>query len=133
MAQSMTCNEREQDLLLWVHQELPPTRRLLTEFHLRRCTTCQQQVEKMRRLSRAVASNLREPHTPAVPVGQAPPLSLPALIASGTVVLFLVGYLVSMSLYSLQKGKLYFWPAGVSGPAISDDGCTPGLPNDRCR
>jgi hypothetical protein len=55
----MSCERRDQDLLLLTHGELSGLRRPLLEAHLRRCPRCQEQRDRYAVASAAMAGVLR--------------------------------------------------------------------------
>ncbi len=57
----MRCHDRDQDLLLLAHGQLPALRRVLTEAHLRRCPRCQECRERFAAVSRLLADTIRGP------------------------------------------------------------------------
>ena len=61
----MSCERRDQDLLLLTHGELSGLRRPLLEAHLRRCPRCQEQRDRYAAASAAVAGALRGDALPA--------------------------------------------------------------------
>lgn len=125
----MSCQHREQDVLLLVHDELRGIRRLLTEAHLRHCPRCQEQKARYTSVSRSLASVLRAPGSPRwVPPGAA--RALPE-VAEGirwplvlSLVLLLtaltVGTLIGLPPAAALLGRPAFLPAG-GGPASCHD------------
>jgi anti-sigma factor RsiW len=61
----MSCESRNQDLLLLAHGELGGLRRALLERHLRRCPRCQEQKARYGAVSRAMAAAVRGDALPA--------------------------------------------------------------------
>src|SRR5690348_17098531 len=55
----MTCDERDQDLLLLSHGELPRMRRLMTLAHLYTCPRCRQRQAHFDQISAAMAQTIR--------------------------------------------------------------------------
>ncbi len=53
------CAEREEDLLFYLHNELPPLRRLALQWHLSGCAGCRAQLEQLTGVSQQFANVLR--------------------------------------------------------------------------
>jgi hypothetical protein len=58
------CAEREEDLLLYLHDELPTLRRLAVQWHLSGCAGCRAHLEQLTDVSQQFANVLREPSLP---------------------------------------------------------------------
>ena len=130
----MTCSDRDRDLLLLAHGKLPLGSRLLLENHLRGCASCRRRREEMAAVSRLIAGGLRDPD-------MAPWVAARARFTFGAWAARLL-LVAAVAVFLFGLGRLILgsvapsWPGssgpGHAGPA-QDDGCRPGLPNDRCR
>ena len=123
----MTCDPRDQELLLLAHGELPVGRRLRLQAHLRRCPQCRARFDEFVNTSVALAAALRDPNAttwrPDRPRSPRLPLALLAALA------LLMGLLYFSA---VRVARLFRAPSQPTTSAPSE-GCRPDLPNDRCR
>lgn len=106
----MTCEERDQDLLLLTHGELAPLRRLITQRHLLKCSRCRERQARFAVVSAGIQGALRPdlpPRWSAVSVQSSPArraithafsiaawLRLTALITLSALLILLLAYLI---------------------------------------
>ena len=127
----MTCENRDQDLLLLAHGELPLSRRLRVRIHLRRCTACQQRYQRWLSASTALAAVLHKPGAQ----GWSPALTQSPFVLRRPALLLLL----LLSLISLFLCRVIYM-AVTPGPDVTQrlnstqtPGCAPGLANDHCQ
>lgn len=126
----MTCQERDMNLLLLALNELPLRARLQTAGHLRSCARCRARQKELVGVSGQIAGVLQSPYsggrgTPTPPSGILPGTGrLPLLPLLAVVISLLV-----------LLGAFWYMRAHTTSapPAAQEDGCRPGLPNDRCK
>ncbi len=129
----MACEKLDQLLLLQVHGELTFLEGCRLEWHLRRCSRCQEQKAAWASVSALAANSVCEASLP--PWKPRPAGSNPLrLLFGGLGVLLLL--IVSLSLIFLHLSKEALFPnrnsqPGAASPAKGD--CAPDLPSDRCR
>lgn len=117
------CKDREADLLLYKLGELSPTRRLATAWHLSRCPRCRERQARLAGVSAQFASVLAPPNSTPSSLGRG--WRLPAW---GVALILFIVLLFSAILVRITIERY------IPKTAIpQDDGCRPGLPNDRCR
>lgn len=130
----MTCRDYEKDLLLLLHGELSPRRRLRLRSHLRRCSRCRQRQEKLSDVSRLIAGAIRGPEMPPwLPERNHP---FPRIRARYTYMCVLLVLLAGMLLYTTSVRRAANRAHLAVTPTMqrsSATGCTPNLPNDHCR
>lgn len=121
----MTHPERDSDLLMLIHGELPPLAAWSLRLHLLRCTSCRERLQQHQAVSISFASAIRGPQMPR----WSPPASgaafglLPlGLIAVGLALILLFGMLAVRS----------FHPAPARPAPVLITPCRPDLPSDRC-
>lgn len=122
----MTCEDREVQLLLYVHNELSPIERLTTALHLAFCSRCRARVKRDANLSTLAAHTIMSGSSATVsrrhPIGSAGPRTsiYIAVIVAG-IVLFvgIAAYYISGAASRVHK------PVTIP--------CSPGLPNSDCR
>jgi anti-sigma factor RsiW len=135
----MPCEDRDENLLLLAHGELPALRRGLTRLHLNRCPRCRERQEQLEAVSRVLAGALWRTTAPGGPSAPAARLTQPAGMAarrpSPAIVVALAVLLSLMALAGvLRFAATHDGPAPrAAQPAGADDGCRPDLNNDRCR
>jgi anti-sigma factor RsiW len=133
----MTCQDREQDLLMLAHGELSLWRRLPLLAHLRRCASCRQRRERLADVSVMVAGAIRSAERPpwAPPtdgrssnrlVGRPPGLRL-VILALTLAAFGALAYALIARVHRTDMAR----PG--TPPSSSAGGCLPNLPNDRCR
>lgn len=136
----MTCDMREQELLLLAHGELPLPRRLATRAHLSRCASCRARYAGMGRVSSVLAGAVRGPEaapwSPALNragnrAGASVPLRL-FLARAALLALLLLAVALTLRVVS-QWRSASSEQARPRVQAIRTPGCAPDLPNDKCR
>ena len=136
----MSCDARDQNLLLLIHGELPLLQQSLTKMHLRRCPRCRERQEQLCAVSHLLAGALRERDPAPVPMA-ATRLSVqsPSLWLRRPLLVSLVLLMAVLSLMAFVGAVGSRLAGGGAMPGIQQpnkapgDGCRPDLPNDRCR
>jgi hypothetical protein len=119
-----TCESRDQELLLYIHGELPPMARSRTVRHLRGCPTCQQRATALLAASGAFAEAVRGDSLPAwrpstgtgwIPAAPAIPLAIIALLTLTT---------ISATVW-MRHGQASVAPAASTSPNVPIDDFIP--------
>jgi len=143
----MSCYDRDQDVLLLVHGELSGPRRLLTQWHVRRCPGCCERHERLHRVSGLMAGAIRSDdglptwHTataamPFAPIAPAPSfaawvahvLTTPLSARQGAVVVsvaFLLALAGVAGALVLRNGRVTGGPAYRMVPLLAGEVATP--------
>ena len=126
----MTCYDREQDLLLLLHGELPPLRRRLLLAHLSRCSRCRQHKEKLSDVCSLIAGAIRAPDMPPW-LPERNRGTLPYL-RSYTLFVVLLVLVAGLLVYTKSAHSKASHPVTSRSQQLSETGCAPNLPNDHC-
>lgn len=128
----MMCEHRDPDLLLLGLGELAILRRLKTAGHLRLCARCRTRKAELASVSRRIASALRPPAGSGGGAGGGPGIPIPARPAwLGLSPLFLA---LVLAVLTTSVATIWYVRAHIGiHRLVKDNGCLPGLPNDRCR
>lgn len=136
----MKCFERDQDILLMVHGELPVLRKYVVASHINRCPRCQEKRSEFSRVSKQIASAIRSSNR-ALPKWQ---LVKTAALASSrhmkyfvtllalTLTVALVTGGVIQAVNTARSQTLYHPIYSTNHPVITHP-CSPGIPCDKCR
>lgn len=134
----MTCDERDQELLLLAHGALSLPRRLVVRAHLRQCAACRERYERMAQVSSALSAALAPPaQRPWAPVWNWKPTGTRGatlgarMLAVFSALLIILAATILYVAFSNPRASC----ANRATPAApkSPDGCSPYLPNDHCR
>ncbi len=131
----MTCDTREQELLLLAHGELPLLRRFAVRQHVARCPACRERYARLSLVSALLAGGVRGPESP---------LWSPALNRAGAgmgqpvraarialLILALCAGVLTIYVVSGRRAPLSRTPAtGAQG--IKFSGCAPDLLSNKC-
>ena len=127
----MTCDARDQKLLLLAHNQLTPMARLATLAHVRNCAKCSARQARLGAVSQQIAGSLRPsglaPWQPAPPSGLLGTLSLSMKLMLLTALL-MIALTSAIVVTNIERARGHQAPApGTFGP------CRPDLPNDKCQ
>lgn len=124
----MSCTDRDQDLLLLAHGELPLLPRLRLLAHLRRCPRCRQRQADLAGVSAALAGAIRpRGRGPWTPPRMAAPSGVMAALSLWLLVLMVACVLGGLSVVIWHNAHLR------QARNSASIGCAPNLPNDHCR
>ncbi len=120
----MTCHERDTELLLYGVGELSIWENALLSLHLLTCVSCRKRQGELADTSFKIASALKpESRTSGVSVLRFNPV---ATVATLCALIVLLGTFIFTASVVYTRTR----PHAVQQ---TDDGCSPGLPNDRCK
>jgi len=130
----MTCQDRDQDLLLYGLGNLSPSERWRISRHLRSCVRCRRRLRELTALSGQIAAALTPPtEGPGPPGGPGKPMPAGPLFWHGFAPLILV---VTLSLLSIGLVGVWFVRSHAlsrHATRIREEGCRPDLLSDKCR
>lgn len=118
----MTCHERDTELLLYGVGELSNWENMSLSLHLLTCATCRKRQGELADTSRKIALTLQS-DSRTVDVLRFNPVSTLATLCALIILLGTLSLTVSV-VYSRMHSHAV---------QQTDDGCSPGLPNDRCK
>ena len=120
----MTCHERDTELLLFGVGELSIWENMSLSVHLLTCANCRKRQSELADTSRKIAATLKpDSRTAGVNVLKFNPVSTIVTLCALIVLLGTLIFTVSV-VYSRTHSH---------AAQQTDDGCSPGLPNDRCK
>ena len=114
------------DLLLLVHDEVSPLRRLVTKFHIASCASCQARLVELTTVSRLVSSALSRPGAATtIPTPQGfNPKRLTIMLALTVLVVLAIG--AANAVRYLEPVTAQSAPLKVKMSGISLQSCGPG-------
>jgi anti-sigma factor RsiW len=130
----MSCANKDQDILLLVHGELPLLRRLILQAHLSQCRVCKRRMDEFTAASHHIAAAVRDPRMQAWTIGTAPSVMAAArqlalakaLLITGAIVIAAGLAIVRFAALSNPPRKPAYTTPHQAVP------CVPGLNSDRC-
>jgi anti-sigma factor RsiW len=128
----MTCQDRDQDLLLYGLGDLSPWERWQVTRHLRSCSRCRARQQELAALSGQIAAALKPPADGNGPTGGSgnPLWPLPLLRrAFSPLILAIVLSLLTIGVASVW----YVRSHALAYHAAQDEGCRPDLLTDKCK
>lgn len=132
----MTCEKRDQDLLLLAHGELSLARRLLVQAHLIHCSSCRRRVKRLLTVSTALSTVLHSlgsvswsPARSHTAFRMRLPMFL--LFTSLCIISLFLCRSVSNIMTASGHNKTQRMQSSHSQP--NSAGCAPDLPNDHCQ
>lgn len=132
----MTCDRRDQELLLLAHGALSLPRSLAVRAHLRRCDFCRQRYTRLAQVSSTLAGALSAanttPWTPAWGVARTPPSAFRPRLLLGLSALLLAVICAALYLaYSRPPASCNH--GGIPAPSLSAPSRALTTPDDPCR
>ena len=142
---TMTCDDRDSDLLLMAHGELDLARRTRTRLHVQRCARCQKRIGEFGLVSAAFAATLGPSSAERPKVANSRPASTPQSMG-GIVLVSALVVVIGIALFFAARSALTLLPSSQTPPAILTNtphtmpgihhgppGCKPGIVSDKCR
>ena len=128
----MTCQDRDQKLLLYGLGDLSPWERWQVARHLRSCDRCRARQIELAALSGQIAAALKPPAAGSGPTaGSGNPMSPIPLLRRAFSPLILA---IALSLLILGVASLWYVRShALAHHTIQDEGCRPDLLSDKCR